>query len=160
MLSVFTYYADFSVEIPEQPGNIVIADCTVDNVDRFLHYNFSGNERWQAHRPLESVKFERIHAVGIGMPLTAYGSAEVPLTLVMRDVDVAFREDVKETAFLHAANFDRILLENVRVDKAADAPLVKSWTQEGMLLFRNVEYVGAESDWVKYTDEPFKCKAI
>lgn len=160
MLSVFTYYADFSVEIPEQPGNIVITDCSVDNVDRFLHYNFSGNERWQAHRPLESVKFERIHATGIGMPLTAYGSAEVPLSLVLRDVDVAFREDVQNTAFLHTANFDRILLENVRVDKAPDAPLIKSWTEGGTILFRNVSYPLPETEWVKYTDEPFKCKAI
>lgn len=68
MLSVFTYYADFSVEIPEQPGNIVITDCTVENVDRFLHYNFSGNERWQAHRPLASVRFSGINATGIGLP--------------------------------------------------------------------------------------------
>ena len=160
MLSVFTYYADFSVEIPEQPGNIVITDCTVENVDRFLHYNFSGNERWQAHRPLESVKFANIQATGIGMPLTAYGSPEVPLTLTMRNVEVAFREDVENTAFLHTANVDRILLENVSIQKKADAPLIKAWTQDGDIVLRNVTCDIPEENRIVYTDEPFICKAI
>ena len=160
MLSVFTYYADFSVEIPEQPGNIVITDCTVDNVDRFLHYNFSGNERWQAHRPLESVKFANIKATGIGMPLTAYGSSDVPLTLTMRDVEVAFREDVENTAFLHTAYADRILLENVSIQKKADAPLIKCWTLGGDIVLRNVKCDIPQGNRIVYTDEPFKCKAI
>lgn len=160
MLSVFTYYADFSVDIPEQPGNIIIENCTVDNVDRFLHYNYSGNERWQAHRPLESVKFDKIHATNIGMPLTAYGSADVPLTMTLRDMDVSFREDVENSAFLHVAYYDRILLENVVIRKRTDAPLVKDWTAGGQLIFRNVSYDAPEETWHCHTDEPFVCKAI
>ena len=160
MLSVFTYYADFSVEIPEQPGNIIIENCVAENVDRFLHYNFSGNERWQAHRPLESVTFRCIDATGIGMPLTAYGSAEVPLLLTMRDVNVSFREGVVNTAFLHAANFDRILLENVRIEKENDAPLIKTWTQGGQIVLRNITCGIPEENRVVYTEEPFICKAI
>ena len=160
MLSVFTYYADFSVPIPEQPGNIIIENCAVENVDRFLHFNFSGNERWQSHRPLESVKFENIKATGVGMPLTAYGSAETPVTLTMRNLDVSFRDDVENTAFLHVANFDRILLENVNIQKNPDAPLVKSWTEGGQIIFRNVNYAAPEDQWVNYTDEPFVCKSI
>ena len=160
MLSVFTYYADFSVDIPEQPGNIVIENCTVDNVDRFLHYNYSGNERWQAHRPLESVKFENIQATGIGMPLTAYGAKDVPITLTMRNIAVSFREEVENTAFLHTAHVDRILLENVAVNKRCDAPLIKCWTEGGDFVFRNVSYGVPEADWVCHTEEPFVCKAI
>lgn len=160
MLSVFTYYADFSVDIPEQPGNIIIQNCTVDNVDRFLHYNYSGNERWQAHRPLESVKFENIQATNIGMPLTAYGSKDVLLTLTMRNLSVSFREEVENTAFLHAAYYDRILLENVSINKRTDAPLVKSWTEGGEILFRNVSYAVPQEEWICYTEEPFVCKAI
>lgn len=160
MLSVFTYYADFSVDIPEQPGNIVIENCTVDNVDRFLHYNYSGNERWQAHRPLESVKFENIHATNIGMPLTAYGSKDVPITLTMRNIDVSFRDGVENTAFLHTAYVDRILLENVNVNKRCDAPLIKCWTEGGDFVLRNVRYDLPEAEWIYHTDEPFVCKAI
>ena len=138
-------------------GSIVGA---VENVDRFLHFNFSGNERWQSHRPLESVKFENIKATGVGMPLTAYGSAETPVTLTMRNLDVSFRDDVENTAFLHVANFDRILLENVNIQKNPDAPLVKSWTEGGQIIFRNVNYAAPEDQWVNYTDEPFVCKSI
>lgn len=160
MLSVFTYYADFSVEIPEQPGNIVITDCIVENVDRFLHYNFSGNERWQAHRPLASVRFSGINATGIGMPLTAYGSCDVPLDLVIRDTRVAFREGVENTAFLHTAHFDRICLENVTVDKLCDAPLIKTWTEGGNIVLKNVSYGLPQAQWVQFTEEKFVCKAI
>lgn len=160
MLSVFTYYADFSVEIPEQPGNIVITDCRVEQVDRFLHYNFSGNERWQSHRPLASIRFSHIDARGIGMPLTAYGSGDVPLDLCLKDVKASFREDAGSTPFLHTANFDRIVLEDVEIRKRCDAPLIKSWTKGGSLIFRNVRYGVPESQWVCYTDEPFVCKSI
>lgn len=118
MLSMFTYYADFSVDIPQQPGNIVITDCTADNVDRFLHYNFSGNERWQSHRPLESIKFQNIRARQIGMPLTAYGSKECPLQLTMKDMDVAFRENVTNTAFLHVAHIFQQQPVDVEIGRA------------------------------------------
>ena len=94
------------------------------------------------------------------MPLTAYGSAEVPLLLTMRDVNVSFREGVVNTAFLHAANFDRILLENVRIEKENDAPLIKTWTQGGQIVLRNITCGIPEENRVVYTEEPFICKAI
>lgn len=160
MLSVFTYYADFSVEIPYQPGNIIITNCTVENVDRFLHYNFSGNERWQAHRPLGSVRFDEIQAIGISMPLTAYGSAEVPLDIVLRNVKVSFREGTEGIAFLRAAHYDRICMENVTVEGLSKAPLVKTWTEGGSILLKNVNCGLSEGEMVQYTDEVFVCKAI
>ena len=160
MLSVFTYYADFSVDIPEQPGNIQVENCTVEQVDRFLHYNFSGNERWQSHRPLASISFSHIQAKGIGMPLTAYGAADMPLTLSLRHVQAEFREEAENTAFLHTANFDRITLEDVEIRKKGDAPLIKSWTECGELVLRDVKYGAPEEKWVCVTDEPFVCKTI
>ena len=160
MLSVFTYYADFSVDIPVAPGNIVIENCTVSNVDRFLHYNFSGNERWQSHRPLRSVRFENITADGIRMPLTAYGSPDTPLDLALANVSVTFDPAVENTAFLHAAYYDRIVMENVRVDKKPDAPLIKSWTKGGETVMRNVSYEAPEQEMLQYTEEPFVCKSI
>lgn len=160
MLSVFTYYADFSVPIPEEPGNILIENCTADNVDRFLHYNFSGNERWQAHRPLHSITFRGIRATGIGMPLTAYGTAACPLLLTMENMEVSFREDGEDVCFLHAAHFEKLRLHNLTLHKKAGAPLVKTWTQGGELDFSNITYGLPEADWVQFTQEPFRCKSI
>ncbi len=160
MLSVFTYYADFSAAIPQQPGNIRFLNCQVENVDRFLHYNFSGNERWQSHRPLRAVSFRGIRATGIGMPLTAYGAADCPLILSMEDVDVRFREDVTHTAFLHAAHLEQLVLKNVTIRSAADAPLVKLWTQGGRLDLTDVSYDLPREQWVQPAREPFFAQPI
>lgn len=160
MLSVFTYYADFSVDIPLEPGNILLKDCSVTNVDRLLHFNFSGNERWQSHRPLRSIAFENIDAKGIGMPLTAYGSADEPLSLEIRDCRVGFREEVGETAFLHTANFEKIVLENLAIDKKWDAPLIKTWTKGGELVLKNVSCPLPKDDQILFTQEPFVCRAF
>lgn len=160
MLSVFTYYADFSVDIPRQPGNLVFCDCQADNVDRFLHYNFSGNERWQSHRPLKSVTFRNIRAANISMPLTAYGSPDEKLELTMENVEVTFSPEAEHTAFLHTANYRQITLKNVSVGKKGDAPLIKTWSEDGEIRFDNVNCGIPRSQWIVHTDEKFVCKSI
>lgn len=160
MLSVFTYYGDYSSDIPEQPGNIVIRDCVIENVTRFLQYNYSGNERWQSNRPLESLTFEHIKASGISLPLTAYGSPDLPLSLTLRDVEVSFAPEARKQAFVHAANFDTVRLERVRTDTAAGYPLVKRWTQSGEVILRDVTCKTSPEKQVVYTEEPFFCKPI
>ena len=160
MLSLFTYYADASVDIPVQPGNIVIRDCEVDGADRFLHYNFSGNERWQASRPLESIRFFNVKAKNIAMPLTAYGSPEVPLKLEMKNVDVSFREGREDVTFMHAANFELIRLDGVRIENSKADALIKIWSEPGALEIEDLSSpVSPEKIMVK-AEEPFSCKAI
>ena len=94
------------------------------------------------------------------MPLTAYGSPDVPVTLTMKNLDISFREDLEDSAFMHAANYERILMENVTVNKKADAPLIKSWTRSGQIDLRTVTGDIPEEERVCYTDEPFVCKSI
>ena len=154
MLSVLTYYADYSVEIPLQPGNLVIRDCTVENADRFLHYNFSGNERWQLNRPLQSVRFENIKAKGISMPLTAYGDPDVPLNLELCDLDLSFSENMKGMPAIRGAHCERIRMDRVKVE-GADL-IVKAWSPIGML---TVDGMPAPERVIR-AEEPFSCKTI
>lgn len=158
MLSMFTYYADFSVDILQQPGNIIVEDCFVENADRFLHYNFSGNERWQSNRPLESITFRNITAKGVKLPLTAYGSAELPLTLIMRHVKLFFDETTAIPAFMHVANCERIVLDHVLVRKELSTPFIKSWGNSGHIELKQVDYPGEQS--VIHSQEPFVCQSI
>lgn len=95
MLSAFTYYADFSMPIPEIPGNIIIKDCVFDGVDRFLHYNFSGNETWHRYRPMADNTFENIKATNIAMALNAYGREDSPLELTLKNVSFSIRRDAE-----------------------------------------------------------------
>ena len=159
MLSVFTYYSDFSVPIAHQPGNIIIKDCKVDFADRFLHYNFSGNEPWQASRPLESIRFENITATDISMPLTAYGDKDVPITLDIKNVDISIRKGFENIDFMHIANHKKISLENVRIDNYSGKTLMKAWT-EGNVEINNLTCDVSKDNYVHMTDEEFVCMPI
>lgn len=133
MLSFFTYYADGTHPIREYPGKIVIRDCTVENADRFLHYNYN-NERWQSGAPLRDITFERVTARGIRFPLNAYGQDSkygydfcVPIDLSFRDCSISFSDEVRE--FIRGANVRSIILEKVSVE-GVKGPLLRTWQGE------------------------------
>lgn len=156
MLSAFTYYADYSMPIPELPGNICITDCRFDNADRFLHYNFSGNETWQRYRPLDSIEFRDIIATGVAMPLTAYGREGEELSLTLRDIQVSLKDTMAAESFIHAAHFRRLQLENVTVTGKLGC-LVKTWS-DGDISLKNVTCcAGLE---IQKAEEPFFSNAI
>ncbi|MDD3242914.1 MAG: glycosyl hydrolase family 28 protein [Eubacteriales bacterium] len=153
MLSAFTYYADYSLPIPVLPGNIVLADCRIENADRLLHYNYSGNETWQKHRPLESLSFCGVTATGIKLPLDAYGDADTPFALEMKDVDMELDASFAAPAVVHACNFSRLTLENVTVRGKADA-LIATWSQ-GDISLKNVSCQPEPAQRVRAADYPF-----
>ena len=155
MLSAFTYYADYSMPIPVQPGNIVIADCQFENADRFLHYNFSGNETWQRYRPLDSIEFRNITATNVAMPINAYGTQEVPLTLVLRNVDMAVKEEMADKALIHACHYKNITVDGLRVQGQV-GHLLRVWSQ-GEVHLTDIEGVDAA---VEQAQEPFFAKRI
>lgn len=107
----------------------MIRDCRVDYADRFLHFNFSGNEPWQQNRPLESIRFENIKATDISMPLTAYGDTAVPVTVELKNMEVSLREGFESIDFMRIANHKKIVLENVKIDNFAGNALIKAWTE-------------------------------
>jgi hypothetical protein len=128
-------------------------------VDRFLCYNFSGNAHWQTCKPLGSVQFENIKATGIELPLTAYGSAELPVDLTLKHVDVAFRDEVTDVDFLHLAYHGTVRLEDVHVTAKGNMHLIKYWT-EGNISLNNVTCSAPENEWIVEAEEAFYCKAI
>ena len=124
MLALFTYYSDFTIKVRHTPGDITVRDCTLDNADRFLHYNFSGNETWQKNRPLESIRFENVTARGVGLSLCAYGDAATKLSLAMKGCRVAFASPQKE--FIRGCHIGGLLLDGVSVE-GVEGPCVRSW---------------------------------
>lgn len=128
MLSAFTYYADFSVPINLQPGNIIIRNCRIDYADRFLHYNYSGNEMWQKNRPLDSITFENVDATDISMPFTAYGDKEVPITVKLKNVNVSLRKGFEKIDFMHVCNYEKISIENVKIENYKGEAFIKTWS--------------------------------
>ena len=159
-LSLFTYYADASVNIKNLATNIIIRDCKVSGTQRFLHFNYSGNEPWQNNRPLFDIKFENIVAEDIEMPLTAYGDKENPFRLTLNNIDFSFKKGFEENPFMHVANFSKITLKNINVINAKGECLIKSWSEGGEFEFKNLNCDIEEENLVKYTTEEFVCKWI
>ena len=158
MLSVFTYFADTCLPIAEQPGNIVIRDCTVENVDRFLHYNFSGNELWQKGRPLADITFENVTASGIRMPLTAYALDVLPIRLAITGCRIGFSADAEEKCFIRTHAYERITLKNTSVSGCAGGALIKSWGGDGILETDGLTHDADE--FLTHPDTDFFCRAI
>ena len=154
MLALFTYYSDFMLEVRKMPGNITVRNCTVENCDRFLHFDFTGTHVWQKNKPLTSITFENISAKGIEMPFNAYGDRENPLTLKLKNCDLSFKESVD--CVIRAGNFALIDAYNVKIENHAGA-LVKCFGNEGAINAVNLMGVGK---LIEKTDEPFYSKSI
>ena len=159
MLSAFTYYADFSMPIEEMPGNIVIKNCTFQNVDRFLHYNFSGNETWQRYYPMNDITFENIDAKGVKMALNAFGRVDLPFELTLRRVDIEFDSESVAEELIRAAYCKRIVLDKVKINNFGGDCLVRA-LNEGEFVFKDVDCGLEDGDFVKKTDEIFKIRTV
>lgn len=159
MLSAFTYYSDFTLKVRKPPGNIVIRDCTIENTDRLLHYNFSGNETWQKNSPLRSIRFENLKASGVSMPLDVYGDTKTRVILEMVNTDFTFRTGFDKVAFIHACNYERITLDQVIIKGTGSAPLIKTWSQ-GKIELKDVSTDVPEDRRVVPATEPFSSKPI
>lgn len=154
MLALFTYFSDFSLKVRRAPENIVIRNCTVENVERFLHFDFTGNQVWQKNRPLREITFENIQARGVLMPLNAYGDPEDPLTLNLINSSISFSEP--SDCMIRGGNFKKIHLENLTLENL-NGPIVTCYGECGEIIAENVS--GADGI-VETASEPFHSKAI
>ena len=160
MLGMFTYYSDFTRNIRHTPGNIIIKNCICKNADRFLHYNFSGNEPWQKNKPLENIVFENITAINIKNPITAYGDADVPLRLMLKNCQLSFSDKRDKLPFMYLSHYEMILLENVTVKNFNGDVLIKSWSAGGEIVKNNFVCENFSGIEFEMTNEEFVCESI
>ena len=159
MLSAFTYYSDFSFEIPYTPGNIIIRNSKIDYADRFLHFNFSGNEPWQRNRPLTSITFENIEATDISMPLTAYGDAEDKIDITFKNVSISMRDGFTDVPLFHVGNFKKLSLCGLTVKNSTAPCLIRTWTDDNIEL-SDIDAPVKEEDLIKKADTAFTARPI
>lgn len=155
MVSAITYYADYSFPIKERPCNIIIKDCVIENTDRFLHYNYSGNETWQKQRPLGDIMFQNIKASGIKMPINVYGDKEDPVTFIMKNIEISDSQEFSAEALIHACNYEKIVLQDIRLSNLPCKELIKRWSTEGEILIKDIESEISGEDYVKDAKEAF-----
>ncbi len=136
MLSFFTYYCDMRLNIRKDPSNIVVKNCEISNCDRFLHFNYSGNERWQKNRPLRDITFEGLKVENVKLPINLYGDKENPVSLNIRNSVINFNAESCGETLINAANFENILLENVISNNSGQA-VIKCWGECGNIKIEN-----------------------
>ena len=156
MLSFYTYFADRSHgEVKADQGDVVIEDCIVKDVDRFLHYNFSGNETWQCGRPFRNVVFRRCVATGLRMSLCAYAPEDLPFELAIEDCAFSFARSVPE--FVRAANLKSFRVVRTKI-RDVDGPLVRYWGEKAPPV-ETVEVEGLKTEAERATGK-FSTRAI
>ena len=127
MLSFFTYYADGTHPVRRNAGKIEIVDCTSDDTDRFLHYNY-GNEKWQRGKPMTDIVFRNVRATRIKMPISLWGDPEVPVSISFKDCEIGFSAPQPE--LIRGAYISAIELDNVKVTGGVNGPLLRLWHAE------------------------------
>jgi hypothetical protein len=154
MLSLFTYYSDFTLKVRNDPKNIIIRNCKAENVERFLHYDFTGKQVWQKNRPLREITFEGIEAENILMPLNAYGDPVETVDVSIKNSSISF---VKEAdCVIRGGNFGKIEIDSVEI-KNLSAPLVKVYGEVGEIKVKDL--IGVK-DIYTVTDEEFEADPI
>ena len=154
MLSIFTYYSDFTLKVRRDPKNIIIRNCKAENVERFLHYDFTGKQVWQKNRPLKEITFDGITAKGIDMPLNAYGDPEEKIDITVKNSEIGFCRDAD--CVIRGGNFGKIEIDSVEI-KNLSAPLVKVYGKVGEIKVKDL--VGV-NDIYTVTDEEFEADPI
>ena len=159
MLSFFTYYADFSVPIPREPGNIVIEDCEIYGADRLLHYNFSGNETWQRYRPLKNINFKNIKAIDVRLPLTLYGTEKSKVELEMRNVSLNLHKDYSSTELIRACHYEKIKMDDINIDKFGGECIIRT-LGSGNVELNDIHSSVDEKNYVLQSNEEFTIQKI
>jgi len=151
-LSFFTFFA--SKTTPDPAGDMKFKNCRVSGVDKVIHLNLSGSERWQQGFGLDDVEFEDLTVDGLVKPGVIYDTEESPLKLKFENVKLAFKEPVEEL-FL-GANVKKIKIRGLDV-KGVNAPFFRSWNGEPK---DDIEDLTGIEYKVEPAKGPFKVRSI
>ncbi len=132
-LAFFTYFATHEISTPFLPGSILVRDTTVEEVDRFFQFNFSGSDKWQTGQSLKSIRFEDMRIRNVRMPMVIYSDGKVNTVFEMRDSAYSLAPGVGPVDPIQAANFERITLHNVAFRGIGTNHLIRTWTGVGKI---------------------------
>ncbi len=159
-LAAFSYFSDFSMPIDYQPGNLVIDSCKIENVDKLFHFNFSGNEPWQANMPTTDVTFSNTAVSGIKMPMVAYGDEKLRTDIRFVNFTFSFADDSPSDVFLLGANFATVTMQDAKVEGKNLKHLIRAWDDGGKIAATNLTTSVPESDYITLATDEFHVECI
>jgi hypothetical protein len=160
MLSLLTNFVTSDLPARHTPGRIVFKNCCVENADRFLHLNLSGNEAWQVGHPPKDITFENIKAENISMGVYCYGDGIVPVTINLKNIEYSVREGSEQEPIFKMAHFDNINLHNVKITNYKGNALIKTWSDGGNVNVNNLDCDTRDGELLVKATEKFICNAI
>jgi len=160
MLSLLTNFVTDDLPVRHAPGKIKFKNCVVENADRFLHLNLSGNEAWQVGHPPKDITFENFKATDVSLGVYCYGDGEVPVTLNFNNVEYSVREGFEKDAVFKVAYFDEINLKDVKIENFDGETLIKTWSEGGKVNTENFSCNIKENGLINEATEDFQCCPI
>ena len=140
-LSIFTFHSGRATK--RVSTGIVFRNCRFSGAEEFMHYNLSGNERWQCGPGLGDVTFENVVADAVKQPLCAYSARGTPLDIVFRNCRIGFREPVD--VFMRGAELGRITVDGMDV-QGVKGVFLRSWGGTPVFEVKDLDGVKAESE--------------
>ena len=89
-----------------------------------MHYNFSGNERWQVGRGPLDVTFENVVSEDMVEPSCAYAEGDTPLALTLKDCKLTFKSPVGE--LMRGGGRLNVRADDLEV-KGVKGPFLRRW---------------------------------
>lgn len=161
MLSFFTYFVQADYREPRKaPGKIIIRNCTVDNMSRFLHINLSGNEPWQKGNPPTDILFENIKATNIRTGVNAHGDGEVFFDIKFKNMEYTFSDECNENSFMRASEFGNITFEQTSFNNFKGNTFIRKWGKCGQIHYKEFNCDSKGEPSIKNEDGLIECTAI
>ena len=159
-LCFFTYFVTDDLPQQKAPGNIVIRNCKVNNVDKMLHINLSGNETWQRGNPPSDITFKNIIANDIKTGFYGYGDGIVKYRLNLNNVIYKVAEGFETEPLMKVAHFGSINIKNTKIFNYKGNSFIKTWSDNGTVNTENLTCdIKANELLIRATDK-FTCKPI
>jgi polygalacturonase len=134
-LPVFSYYCDFRAVIRKTPGNIVIRNCSFDNVRELIRLQFDGEHKWCCNRSLHDITFEDCEFLNLEKPGTLHGDKDEKVNFTLRRCRITANPEFSDSAILKCANFENNTLEDVKFENY-DKPTFQMITEGPVNLVR------------------------
>ena len=110
------YYCDFRARIRKDPGDIIIRNCRMENLNNLFRLNFDGKHKWCTNRSLNSIVFEDCEVTGVSMPTYIYSDPNEPLDFTLNRVSIRPRESFEDQAVIDTIHHAGIHLNQVSLE--------------------------------------------
>ena len=135
MTAPFSYYCDYRADLRKPAEQIVIENCHFAEAKELIRLEFDGLHRWCCNRSLRSLSFRDCSIRGLTRTGMLWGDEKEKVTVSFCNVTVQGKKERENDVLFVAANFDKIIFENVCFE-GYEAPVVYV-ADEGEVVVKN-----------------------